>query len=153
MVGSSGVRIWAIAAVALALTGCVQTTRVLLPDIPLPADVIARAVEDPARWTRLTATEVVALARAQDGSFVGAHPVVRFLWLQEGPRQFHAETAPVWIVVSDDLPMPPLVGPVGPRPPNVVRSGLTWTLLSAKGEALGSSSQSSPAAPPTLPPP
>jgi hypothetical protein len=107
------------------------------------------AVEDPEHWTRLSSTDVVALARAQNGVSVGAHPIVRFLWLQGGVRGSPLSDRPVWIIVSDDVPMLPAVGD---EPAPLPRTGLTWTYLSADGELLGSSSMSGPHGVPSLPP-
>jgi hypothetical protein len=132
------------------VAGCAPPSRVLLPDIPLPPDLTATAVENPGQWTRLSATDVVALARAQDGARVGADPVVRFLWLNEGQRGSPLPNRPVWIVVSDDVPMMP---GLGDEPIVRPTSGLTWTYLSPDGVALGSSSMSNPRGVPTLPPP
>jgi hypothetical protein len=110
----------------------------------------ATAVENPEHWTRLSATDAVALARAQHGISVGAHPIVRFLWLQGGVRGSPLADGPVWIIVSDDVPMGP---GFGDEPIDRPETGLTWTYLSADGEFLGSSSMSSPRGVPTLPPP
>jgi hypothetical protein len=121
-----------------------------MPDIPLPPEMAAVAVENPGQWTRLSATEVVALARAQDGANVGTHPVVRFVWLKGGVRGSRLADGPIWIVLSDDVPMGPALGD---EPMERPKAGLTWTYLSAKGEVLGSSSMSSPLGVPSLPPP
>jgi hypothetical protein len=95
-------------------------------------------------------TDVVALARAQYGIGVGAHPVVRLLLLQGGVRGSPLADGPVWIIVSDDVPMGP---GFGDQPIDRPTTGLTWAYLSADGEFLGSSSMSGSRGVPTLPPP
>jgi hypothetical protein len=132
------------------LGGCIPQNRVLLADIPLPPDITANAAENPEKWTRLSATDVVALARAQYGIGVGAHPVVRFLRLQGRLRDSPLTEGPVWIILSDNVPMG---RGFGDEPTDRPATGLTWTFLSADGEFLGSSSMSDPRGVPTLPPP
>jgi len=145
------VRIWAAVWLGVAiLGGCIPQNRVLLADIPLPPDITATVVENPGQWTRLSATDVVALARTQQPASVGAHPVVRFLRLNEGLRGSPLRDGPVWIILSDDVPMGPAFGP---EPEDRPKTGLTWTYLSPDGEVLGSSSMSDPRGVPTLPPP
>jgi hypothetical protein len=145
------VRIWvAVLLGAATLGGCIPQNRVLLADIPLPPDITANIAENPERWTRLSATDVIALARAQYGIGVGAHPVVRFLFLQGGVRGSQLGDGPVWIILSDDVPMG---RGFGDEPMDRPNNGLTWTFLSPDGGFLGSSSMSNPRGVPTLPPP
>jgi hypothetical protein len=144
------VRIWAaVWLVAAVLGGCIEQSRVLVADIPPPPELTVTPVDNPGQWTRLRATDVLALARAQYGAGVGTDPVVRFLWLNGGRRGSPLPDAPVWIIVSDDL----LMGPGFGKEPLPPRSGLTWTYLSPDGEFLGSSSMSDPRGVPSLPPP
>jgi hypothetical protein len=134
----------AIAAVAIALASCTEPTRVLLPDIPMPPGVTARAVPSPGDWTSLTAEQALAIARAGGGPKVGANPVVRFLWLESGERLKIFEDGPSWIIVWEgERAQDPVAPDQDPR------RTLTWTVVSVGGERRGSTMDS---ASETLPP-
>jgi hypothetical protein len=138
----------AVAAAALVVAGCVQGSTVLLANIPLPPGMSVEAVENPAGWTSMTPEDALAIARAEGDWAVGQRPVVRFLWLREGPRPFAGQAAPVWIIVSDDVPQPRRFGgdAANGRPgpganvvvvPKNAFPMLTWAVVSADGHSLG----------------